>query len=87
MKDNTNPDHYKSGKIECIDALEAATVGKEGIEALCTANIIKYVWRYPQKSGLEDLLKAKWYLDHLISKVTADAETERTYGGLGAYGL
>jgi hypothetical protein len=65
-KDNINPDHYKSGKIECIDALEAATVNKTGIEAICTANAIKYLWRYENKNGLEDVKKAQWYINRLI---------------------
>jgi hypothetical protein len=65
-KDNINPDHYKSGKIECIDALEAATVNKTGIEAVCTANAIKYLWRYENKNGLEDVKKAQWYINRLI---------------------
>jgi hypothetical protein len=65
-KDNINPDHYKSGKIECIDALEAATVNKTGIEAVCTANVIKYLWRYENKNGLEDVKKAQWYINRLI---------------------
>jgi len=65
-KDNINPDHYKSGKIECIDALEAATVNKTGIEAVCTANAIKYLWRYENKNGLEDVKKAQWYINKLI---------------------
>lgn len=33
-----HPAHYNAGGIECIDALEAATIGLEGIEAFCTAN-------------------------------------------------
>lgn len=65
-KDPINPDHYKQGKIEAIDALEAATVNKTGIEAVCTANVIKYLWRYEAKNGLEDVKKAKWYLEKLI---------------------
>ncbi len=65
-KDNINPDHYKSGKIECINALEAATVNKTGIEAICTANAIKYLWRYENKNGLEDVKKAQWYINKLI---------------------
>ena len=32
-----HPAHYTAGKIECIDALEAATTGLQGIEAVCTA--------------------------------------------------
>ena len=44
MTDNINPNHYKQGSIECISRLKAATV-KTGIEAVYTANVIKYVWR------------------------------------------
>lgn len=69
MTDNINPSHYRKGEIECIDALKAATVGKTGIEAVCTANVIKYVWRYEDKNGVEDLRKARWYLDRLIKEV------------------
>ena len=65
-KDNINPDHYKSGGIECIDALEAATINKTGIEAVCTANAIKYLWRYEAKGGVEDVKKAQWYINRLI---------------------
>lgn len=65
-KDNINPDHYKQGAVECIVALEAATVNKTGIEAICTANVIKYLWRYEAKGGLEDIKKAQWYLNKLI---------------------
>lgn len=68
--DNVNhPKHYTKGGIECIDALKAATVGKTGIEAVCVANIIKYLWRYEEKNGAEDCLKARWYLDRLIEEL------------------
>lgn len=69
MTDNINPSHYKKGGIECIEAIKAATVGKSGIEAVCAANVIKYVWRYEDKNGIEDLRKARWYLDRLIKEV------------------
>ena len=65
-KDTINPQHYKNGKVECIDALEAATVGKAGIDAICVAIVIKYLWRYEDKNGLEDVKKAQWYLNRLI---------------------
>jgi hypothetical protein len=68
-RDPVNPQHYKNGKIDCIDALEAATVGKTGIEAVCTANVIKYLWRYEDKNGLIDCKKAAWYLDKLIHQL------------------
>ena len=61
------PAHYQ-GKIECIDAIESAVEGLEGLEAVCTANVIKYVYRWKKKNGVEDLRKASWYLNKLIEK-------------------
>lgn len=68
--DPVNPNHYKRGGIECIDALKSATIGKSGIEAVCTANVIKYLWRYEEKNGLEDIHKAQWYLNRLEKEVS-----------------
>lgn len=65
-----HPSHYTQGGIECIDALEAATSGLTGIEAVCTANAIKYLWRWKQKNGIEDLEKARWYINRMIAKQT-----------------
>lgn len=74
MKDNVNhPDHYTQGGIECIDAIAAATTGKTGIEAVCVANVIKYLWRYELKNGIEDVKKARWYLDRLIDEMPEPA--------------
>lgn len=72
MNDPVNPNHYKAGKIECIDAIESATEGLTGIEAYNTGSIIKYIWRWKRKNGLEDLKKARWYLDKLIETVGGD---------------
>lgn len=66
--DAINPTHYRQGAIECIDAIESATINKKGLIAVCTANVIKYLWRCEDKNGLEDLYKAKWYLDKLIAE-------------------
>lgn len=65
-----HPSHYTQGGIECIDAIKAATVGKTGIEAVCVANIVKYLWRYEEKNGLEDVKKARWYLERLIDELS-----------------
>lgn len=65
-----HPSHYTQGDIECIDAIKAATVGKTGIEAVCVANVIKYLWRYEEKNGSEDVKKARWYLERLISELS-----------------
>lgn len=74
MADMVNhPSHYTQGGIECIDALEAATINLKGIEAVCTANAIKYLWRWKEKGGIEDLEKSKWYIDRLIKKITIKA--------------
>lgn len=64
-----HPSHYTQGDIECIEAIKAATVGLEGIEAVCTGNAIKYLWRWKQKNGIEDLKKAIWYVERLIKEV------------------
>ena len=65
----SHPKHYTQGNIECIDALKAATVGKRGIEAVCVANVIKYLWRYEEKNGIEDIRKAKFYIERLLKEL------------------
>lgn len=64
-----HPSHYTKGRIECIDAIDSATVGKTGIEAVAVANVIKYLWRYEEKGGLESVRKAQWYLNKLTSEL------------------
>jgi len=59
-----NPPHYNVGGIECIDAILSAT--NHNKEGYLQGNILKYVWRYDYKGGLEDLQKAQWYLNKLI---------------------
>ena len=59
-----HPPHYNKAGIETIDAIMAATDG--GFEYYLQGNIIKYVWRYQYKNGVEDLEKALWYLKKLI---------------------
>lgn len=65
-----HPSHYqtKSG-IECIDVMEACTEDLSGAEAVNTSQIIKYIWRWKKKNGLEDLKKTRFYLDRLINHV------------------
>jgi hypothetical protein len=62
-----NPPHYNASGVECINAIEAAT--GEGYEFYLQGNIIKYLWRYRYKNGVQDLEKASWYLDKLITEV------------------
>lgn len=70
MDDMVNhPSHYTQGGIECIDAIESAVGKLQGFEGYLTGNILKYLWRWKSKNGLEDLRKAQWYLDMLIREV------------------
>ena len=63
------PAYYVSGSVECIDAIDAAVTGLEGYQAVYTAQVMKYIYRWKRKNGVEDLEKARWYLDRLINKV------------------
>ena len=67
--DMINPSHYKQGKVECIDAIESATSKLKGVQAVCTGNAIKYLWRWNEKNGKEDILKSIWYLNKLLSTI------------------
>ncbi len=70
--DNLNPNHYKKGKVECIDAIESVISNVPSQDAYFVGNILKYIWRYEHKNGVEDLRKAKWYLDRLIKNKAGD---------------
>ena len=76
MADNVNsPVHYQSENgLEAIDVIKAFTDGLNGIESFCTGNILKYMCRWKLKNGVEDLLKARWYLERLIKEVTYETE-------------
>ncbi len=64
-KDMVNsPIHYNKAGIETIDALEAMLV--DGFDFYLQGNIVKYLWRFRYKNGVEDLKKAQWYLNKLI---------------------
>jgi hypothetical protein len=66
----SHPPHYKSETgMEVIDVIEAFTFDLKGIEAVSTGNILKYICRWKQKNGLQDLKKAMWYLQYLIDHV------------------
>ena len=66
-----NPNHYNNGAIECIDAIEQSMT-LEGFRGYLKGNVQKYVWRYESKGGLQDLMKAHWYLNKLISVTEED---------------
>ena len=59
-----SPPHYNEGGIECIDAIEAS-MSQEAFRGYLKGNMLKYLWRYENKGGKEDLDKANWYLTKL----------------------
>ena len=65
LKDNVNPAHYKLGTVECFDAI-AAQLSRDELTGYLRGNIIKYLWRYRHKNGVEDLEKANWYFGKLL---------------------
>jgi hypothetical protein len=80
MHDPVNsPKHYADtcGGIECIEAIEAS-MSMEEFKGFLKGNVQKYVWRYAQKNGVEDLKKAKWYLERLITVVAMEEALKNT---------
>lgn len=63
-----NPNHYKRGDIECFDALKASMT-KEQLLGHLKATAISYLWRYDLKNGVEDVKKAKWYVDRMVKEL------------------
>jgi len=61
-----SPSHYNQGGIGWIDAMFAATVNKPLNEAVLVSNVMKYLWRYEAKNGIEDVKKAQWYINKLV---------------------
>jgi len=67
-----NPDHYNTGNIECIEAIEES-MSSVAFKGYLKGNCMKYLWRYDYKGKqLEDLQKAGWYLRKLTAMVTEE---------------
>jgi len=62
-----SPSHYSSGSIECIDAIKESMT-PEAFKGYLKGNIQKYLWRYEHKNGVDDLHKARVYLNWLIEE-------------------
>lgn len=62
------PGHYISATgMECVDAIRAALTREEYL-GWCSGNVIKYLWRWRSKGGVEDLKKAREYLNFVIDR-------------------
>jgi len=63
LADKTNPNYYKNEcSLECIEAMLIA-FGSDKVYDFCICNAFKYMWRYKNKNGFEDVKKARWYVD------------------------
>lgn len=60
-----HPGHYETGKFECIEVMQEA-LGVDAVKDFCICNAFKYIYRHKRKNGLEDIKKAKWYIDKFI---------------------
>ncbi|MBC2723234.1 DUF3310 domain-containing protein [Desulfosporosinus sp.] len=63
--------HYTTGSIECIDSIKAS-MSKQEYMGYLKGNRLKYLWRYQNKNGIEDLHKCEWYLNQLITEIRGD---------------
>ena len=67
--DPINPKHYKHLPAEAIDIIEAAIAeAPSNQSAYLHGQVLKYLLRCWSKKGIEDLRKAKWYLDRLVDR-------------------
>lgn len=63
-----HPAHYKTKSgLEAIQVIEAFTEDLSWYEATHTGQVLKYMCRWKKKNGIEDLKKARFYLDRLIT--------------------
>ena len=69
-----HPPHYTQGKIECIEAIKYINdkLHMEGYEGYCLGNFIKYICRCNYKNGWEDIDKAIFYLNELLTEQWKD---------------
>lgn len=70
----SNPKHYAgSTSLECIECMKV-TFGAKAVYAFCLCNSFKYLWRYKNKNGEEDIKKARWYLDYVQHDIECDGD-------------
>lgn len=75
--DNVNhPNHYCQGGIECIKAIEAS-MPADGFQDYCKGNVLKYIWRWRDKAGVEDLKKARVYLNWMIESAEKENQAKQ----------
>lgn len=60
-----HPSHYETGKYECIEVMVEA-LGADVVMHFCLGNAFKYLYRCRRKNGVEDIEKARWYLNKYL---------------------
>ena len=68
MREQIGGTHYSNLAIEPIDFITANNLG------FCEGNIVKYIARWKAKNGIEDLKKARWYIDFLIESIKNETD-------------
>ena len=68
MREQRGGTHYSNLAIEPIDFITANNLG------FCEGNIVKYIARWKAKNGIEDLKKARWYIDFLIESLENETD-------------
>ena len=71
LMDITSPDYYKKGNIEVTDFIIDQSM------SFLEGNVVKYITRYKEKSGIEDLRKARWYLEKMIEEQVKHSENNK----------
>lgn len=66
------PSHYRRNGLECFDVIRAAVHKLDPMEAFMIGNVVKYIWRWKEKNGVEDLKKAREYLDRMIKELEGE---------------
>lgn len=76
-----HPPHYKTKSgLETIDIIEALVEELDGVEGYNIGNAIKYLSRWKKKGGLQDLEKARWYLNRVIEHIEKNQKSDISHG-------
>lgn len=74
QEDPINPKHYRNSEANCTkcgNGIECIDVTRH--MPFNIGNAVKYLWRFQDKGGIEDLKKARWYLEDHIKQLEAKA--------------
>lgn len=74
--DPINPNHYKEGDVECIEAIKSS-LNTEAFHGYLKASVMKYLWRYDKKDNPALCLgKAQWFMNRLVNEHNKSVEDD-----------